>query len=117
VTAGGARHNYITVEGIALATAVDSLLAVKHLVYEEQRVAMDDLLAATRANFEGYEELRQTFLNRAPKFGTDNLEADALARECRSSGRKRRFVASHRPPGEDIEAATSPGTTGSATRR
>ena len=81
VTAGGARHNYITVEGIALATAVDSLVAVKHLVYDERRVTMDELLAAIRANFEGHEELRQILTNRAPKFGMDDPEADDLARE------------------------------------
>jgi formate C-acetyltransferase len=81
VTAGGARHSYITVEGIALATAVDSLLAVKRLVYDERRVTMDGLLAAIRANFEGHEGLRQTLANRAPKFGVDDTEADGLARE------------------------------------
>ena len=81
VTAGGARHNYITVEGIALATAVDSLVAVKHLVYDERRVTMNELLAAIRANFEGHEELRQILTNRAPKFGMDDPEADDLARE------------------------------------
>jgi len=81
VTAGGARHNYITVEGIALATAVDSLLAVKHLVYDERRVTMDELLTAIRANFAGHEELRQVLTNRAPKFGMDDPDADALGRE------------------------------------
>ena len=81
VTAGGARHNYITIEGVALATAVDSLLAVKRLVYEERRAAMGDLLAAIRANFDGHEELRQTLVNRVPKYGCDDAEADGLARE------------------------------------
>jgi len=81
VTQGGARYNYITVEGIALATAVDSLAAVKRLVYDERRVSMDELLAAIRANFEGHEELRQTLVNRAPKFGNDDPEADDIARE------------------------------------
>jgi pyruvate formate-lyase/glycerol dehydratase family glycyl radical enzyme len=85
VTAGGARHNYITLEGIALATAVDSLLAVKRLVYEERRVAMDDLLAAVRADFEGHEELRQMLVNRAPKYGRDDADADGLAREISQS--------------------------------
>lgn len=81
ITAGGARYNYITVEGIALATAVDSLAAVKRLVYEERRLTMDDLLAALRANFEGHEELRQTLAHKAPKFGNDDPEVDDLARE------------------------------------
>jgi pyruvate-formate lyase len=81
ITAGGARYNYITVEGIALATAVDSLAAVKRLVYDERRVSMDDLLAAVRANFEGHGELRQTLMNRAPKYGNDDPEVDDIARE------------------------------------
>jgi formate C-acetyltransferase len=81
VTAGGAQHNYITVEGIALATAVDSLAAVKRLVYDERRLGMDELLAALRANFEGHEELRQTLAHKAPKFGNDDPEVDDLARE------------------------------------
>ncbi len=81
VTAGGARHNYITVEGIALATAVDSLAAVKQLVYDERRLSMEDLLAALRANFDGHEELRQTLAHKAPKFGNDDPEVDGLARE------------------------------------
>ncbi|MEE8345875.1 MAG: glycine radical domain-containing protein, partial [Dehalococcoidia bacterium] len=36
---------------------------------------------ALHANFEGHEELRQTLAHKAPKFGTDDPEADALARE------------------------------------
>jgi formate C-acetyltransferase len=85
VTQGGARHSYITVEGVALATAVDSLAAVKRLVYDERRVSMDDLLAALRANFEGHEELRQTLAQKAPKFGNDDPEVDDLAREVSRS--------------------------------
>ncbi len=81
VTAGGARHNYITVEGIALATAVDSQAAVKRLVYDDRRLSMDELLAALRANFDGHEEMRQVLVHKAPKFGTDDPEVDVLARE------------------------------------
>jgi len=42
---------------------------------------MDELLAALGANFEGYEELRQTLMHKAPKFGNDDAEVDELARE------------------------------------
>jgi len=81
ITAGGATHNYITVEGIALATAVDSLAAVKKLVYEDRTVGIDELLAALRGNFEGYEALRQTLVNKAPKFGNDDPYVDDIARD------------------------------------
>ncbi len=81
ITAGGAVHNYITVEGIALATAVDSLAAVKKLVYDDKSVDMGELLTAIRANFEGYESLRQTLVTKAPKFGNDEPYVDDIARE------------------------------------
>ena len=79
--AGGAEFNFLTVEGIALATAADSLAAVKKLVFEDKQIAMDDLLAAIRANFEGHEPLRQTLINKAPKYGNDDPYVDDIARE------------------------------------
>ncbi len=81
VSAGGPEFNHITVEGVAFATAVDSLSAVKHLVFEEKRVSMKELVKAIKANFEGYEKLRQILLHRAPKFGNDDDRADQLAYE------------------------------------
>lgn len=80
VTAGGALHNYLTVEGIALGTTVDSLLAVKHLVFEEGRVSMGELLEAVKANFEGHERTRLLMQNKAPKYGNDDDGADDMAR-------------------------------------
>lgn len=96
VTAGGARHNYITVEGIALATVVDSLAAIKRLVYDNRRLSMDQLLVALRANFDGYEEVRQTLIHKAPKFGTDDPEVDDLAREISQFWTEETFQ--HRSP-------------------
>jgi trans-4-hydroxy-L-proline dehydratase len=79
--AGGAHYNFLTVEGIALATVADSLAAVKKLVFEEKVVSMEQLLAAIAANFEGHESLRQTLINKAPKYGNDDSAADEIARE------------------------------------
>ncbi len=78
VTAAGARHNFITVEGVAFATAVDSLLAVKALVFDEKRLDMAELTRALKADFEGFEKVRRMLRNRPPKFGNDD-EADRLA--------------------------------------
>jgi formate C-acetyltransferase len=80
-SAGGARFNFLTVEGIALATAADSLAAVRRLVFETGQVPMADLVAALRDNFESHESLRQTLLHKAPKYGNDDPEVDSLARE------------------------------------
>jgi formate C-acetyltransferase len=79
ITAGGAEYNFMTVEGIALATAVDSLTAIKSMVFDEQRLTMDEIQDAIRDNYEGHERTRTMLLNRAPKYGTDNDAADAMA--------------------------------------
>jgi len=80
VNRGGAEHNFVTMEGVALATTADSLLAVKKLVYEDGKVTLDELIRAIDANFEGYEPLRQQLVNKAPKYGNNDPYADELAR-------------------------------------
>lgn len=79
--AGGAKYNFITVEGLGMANAADSLTALKKLVFEERKITMVDLLLAIKNNFEGYEQLRQMLINHAPKYGNDDEYADSIARE------------------------------------
>lgn len=80
VTNAGPEHNYVTVEGVAFATAADSLTAIKKLVYEDTAVSMQELLSALEDNFEGHEKLRQILINKAPKYGNDDDYADGVAR-------------------------------------
>jgi formate C-acetyltransferase len=79
VTAGGAEIKFATIEGVTFATTVDSLLAVKYLVYDEKACAMEELLAALRDNWAGHEILQARAKYRAPKYGRNDAEADALA--------------------------------------
>ncbi|MFW9917667.1 MAG: pyruvate formate lyase family protein, partial [Candidatus Thorarchaeota archaeon] len=79
--AGGTKYNFITVEGLGLANAADSLAAVKKLVFEEKRIRMQQLIASLQKNFEGDEELRQMLINHAPKFGNDDDYVDDIARD------------------------------------
>ena len=79
--AGGARYNFLTVEGCALATVADSLAAVETLVFSQRAIGMPQLVEALDRNFEGREEIRQMLLNRAPKYGNDDPRADRLARQ------------------------------------
>lgn len=81
ITAGGALYNYITVEGVAFATTVDSVLAIKKLVYEDGKITMAELIEALKNNFAGYEKLRQVLLHKAPKYGNDDEYADSMARD------------------------------------
>lgn len=81
ITQGGAELRYATVEGVTFASTVDSLLAVKYLVYDERVCSMKELVSALNANWEGYEKLQAIAKNKAPKYGRDDDEADELARK------------------------------------
>jgi len=81
VNRGGAAYNFITVEGVALATAADSLTAVRSLVFEEKKVAMEELIRALKFDFQGEEMLRQILINKAPKYGNNDPYADEMARK------------------------------------
>ncbi|MEY3868558.1 MAG: hypothetical protein RLZZ338_2449 [Cyanobacteriota bacterium] len=50
------------------ATAIDSLAAIKLLIYDTKRLTWDQLLNAIEKNWEGEEAIRQICLN-APKYG------------------------------------------------
>jgi formate C-acetyltransferase len=61
--------------------SADGLAAIRQLVFEQHSVAWEDLVAAIRADWAGYEPLRQRILHRAPKYGNDDPSADSLAKE------------------------------------
>ncbi|HEY3315456.1 MAG TPA: pyruvate formate lyase family protein [Bacillota bacterium] len=84
VTNAGARFNFITLEGVGLATLADSVAAVRRLVYDDRRLPMADLVRALKDNFQGHEELQDILVNHAPKFGNDDPYADGIARELSS---------------------------------
>jgi len=77
---GGPIYNFITVEGVGLATAADSLAAVKKLVYDDKQITMEELIEAIKDNFEGKENLRRMLSTKAPKYGNDDDYVDSIAR-------------------------------------
>ncbi len=78
VTEGGAELSYTTVEAVTYGTTVDSLLAIKHLVFDEKVCTMQELVDALRDNWEGHEALQARALYKAPKYGRDDDEADEM---------------------------------------
>lgn len=78
VCAGGARYNLTGCVAAGLPNTVNALAAIRRCVFENRTVSFPELLAALRANFSGYEALRQHLLD-APKWGNDLPEVDALA--------------------------------------
>ncbi len=79
VNQGGAELSFVTVEGVTFATTVDSLLAVKYLVYDKQICSMNELVQALRDNWVGHEKLQAIALHKAPKYGRDDDYADEMA--------------------------------------
>ncbi|MDP3791528.1 MAG: pyruvate formate lyase family protein [Candidatus Omnitrophota bacterium] len=62
----------------SLGTAVNSLAAVKYLIYDKKNICREDLLSALRNNFQDYRVL-QGLCKGAPKFGNDDDFVDKLA--------------------------------------
>jgi len=75
---GGARYNTSYIQGVGLGTVTDSLTAIKHQVFDEKQITLKELLKALKANFDGYEKLRQRLLNKTPKYGNDDEYADQI---------------------------------------
>ncbi len=90
ITDGGARYNFSGVQGIGIANLSDSLHALKGMVFEQQRLSFDELLALLKANFatpEG-EKIRARLINRFDKYGNDiddvdNISAELLRHYCK----------------------------------
>jgi formate C-acetyltransferase len=81
ITQGGAEIRFVTVEGVTFATTVDSLLAIKYLVYDTKTCTMEELIKALKDNWEGHGILQAKAKNKAPKYGRDDSDADELARK------------------------------------
>lgn len=69
--------DHTTLEAIGKGTAIDSLAAVKHLIFDTKKLSWDQLLDALEANWEGHEADRQMCLN-APKYGNGIDWVDAI---------------------------------------
>ena len=69
-------HDFCVIIGTT--NVVDSIAAVQHVVFEDKKASMDELLAALDANWVGYEDLRQMMI-RTPKFGNDDDRVDTIA--------------------------------------
>ena len=78
---GGTKYNVGNgIILIGVADLINSLAAVKSLVYDHHLVSMDELFQALSADFIGYEEIKE-LCERAPKYGNDNEEVDDIANE------------------------------------
>ena len=73
---GGARYNWIMPSFVGVANLVDSLYAVKDIVFDKKEMSIGEFKKIVDADFEGNEALRLRLLNSIPKYGNDNDEVD-----------------------------------------
>lgn len=90
IECGGARHNWIMPSFVGMANLVDSLYAIKTLVFDEQKITVREFKAILDNNFEGNETLRLYILNSIPKYGNDiddidryfGMVSEHIVKEC-----------------------------------
>ncbi|MFV0504848.1 MAG: pyruvate formate lyase family protein [Lachnospirales bacterium] len=81
---GGARYLNASSEVFGIISCADSLMAIKKLVYDENKYSLEKLIEALDHNFIGYENIYKDCKN-APKYGNDIDSADEMAKKVFNS--------------------------------
>ena len=76
---GGPVYHVLSPHIGGLADTVNSLYAIKKLVFEDRRLTFKEFMTILRENWEGHEPLRQFVLNKIVYYGNDNPECDGIA--------------------------------------
>lgn len=76
---GGTKYCESGAFAVSIGNTADAVAAIDTLVNKEHKYAAKELLAVLANNFEGQENIRQTLLNKAPKYGNDNDYVDGIA--------------------------------------
>lgn len=75
----GGKYNNFGIHGTGIATASDSLAAIKKYVFEEKTISKDDLIAAVDSNFENHPEILVKLRFEAPKMGNNDDFVDEIS--------------------------------------
>ncbi len=75
----GVKFNNSHILSAGFANLVDSVMAVKELVYDKKTVTLEELKNALDANWQGFEDLQRQALNCNHKYGNGDKEADLYA--------------------------------------
>lgn len=74
------KYNNSSINALGLGTAVDSLAAIRRLVFEEKAMTLDELAEILKNDWKGFEALRLKIKNRYPKYGTGDPKTDSIAK-------------------------------------
>ncbi|HOA31222.1 MAG TPA: pyruvate formate lyase family protein [Clostridia bacterium] len=73
---GGPRYTVVSPHIGGAPDVGNSLYAIKRLVFDDKIISFDDLMKALKANWEGYEVIRQIALNKYVYYGNDDDNGD-----------------------------------------
>ncbi len=76
---GGERYCFLQPILVGFSTAVDSMLAIRKLVFEERSMTLSRFTEIVKSNFENEEALRQYIIRKLPHYGNGDAEADGCA--------------------------------------
>lgn len=79
ITQGGAKNAVANCELIGITTLIDSLAIVKQFVYDEKIVTMEELVNALKADWQGYDDLRNIILKKGKFFGNNDEISNGCA--------------------------------------
>lgn len=77
----GGKYNNFGIHGTGIATAADSLAAIKKYVFDDKSVSKQELLKAIDCDFEGYDELLHKLRYSDLKLGNNLDYVDGIATE------------------------------------
>lgn len=78
---GGATYAYHGVQIVSFPNLINALMNIKAYVYEQKLFTLHDFAAALKANFKGYDDMRNVLLANPLKFGNTDSEVLSLTRD------------------------------------
>ena len=78
---GSAKYNFAGIHVTGFSDVVDSLAAIDWAVFKQKQYTMTEIINAIKNNFRGFKELHNYVLNKCPKYGNDDQNADKYAKK------------------------------------
>ena len=81
LTQGGGNTVIASPMCLGIPNAIDSLCVVKQFVFDEKLFTMSELIAALKADWQGYEDMRTLILKKGKFFGNDDDTSNYVAQK------------------------------------
>ncbi|MGQ8338626.1 pyruvate formate lyase family protein [Sunxiuqinia sp. A32] len=81
----GAKYNNYGIHGTGIATAADSMAALKKYYFESRELGYEELMEALKNDYKGYEEIQKKLRLEAPKMGQDEDYVDSISGDLLNS--------------------------------